>query len=99
MYKTCKIIATTIALAGFASVAHAGNQGYASVYAPTAPQTQQAATTRKTTRIVRRVEHKYVASKAVHDKHLVRLNANTQGYGKVIVPTQSRAKTPNLYRP
>ena len=98
MYKTCKIIAITLALAGFASVAHADSQTITPVYTAAA-QTQQTTVVRKSTRIVKRIEHKYVASKASHDKHLVRLNANTQGYGKVIVPTQSLAKTPNLFRP
>ncbi len=98
MYQTLKIIAISVALTGLSSVAQASNQTDLPVYAA-AHNVQNVQPVRKSTRVVKRIEHKYVASKASHAKHLVRLNSTAKGYGKVVVPTQPTAKMPNLYRP
>lgn len=86
------------ALLGFAATpAYAANSAPSANTAQTATYSQNTVTKR---RIVRRVEHKYVASRAAHNKHLVTLTQASQAYGKVFVPTTKQTKAmPNIYRP
>ncbi|MGJ8564904.1 MAG: hypothetical protein ACSHXY_15295 [Alphaproteobacteria bacterium] len=90
MLSVCTIL-------GFAAApSHAANN------APNAQPTITASYSQKPTpkrRVVRRIEHKYVATRASHNKHLVTLTNTSQAYGKVVIPLGRAKKMPNLFRP
>ena len=82
---------------GFAAV-----PSYAANNATSAQPTKVASYSQKPTtkrRVIRRVEHKYVANKASHSKHLVTLTNTSRAYGKVVVPLGQTKRMPNLFRP